>query len=103
MMEAIDKVSGADFFAGMKGNVKVMHGFTHGGREQLGRRFDAEGNLRANYSDDEKKEVVRATTATFVLLTSIFHKVLLDDPTQDIQTAVLNEKFVELYGAAQTT
>jgi hypothetical protein len=63
MMDELDKKIGDSVFAGLRANVRTLHGFTHGGLEQLGRRFDAEGNLRANYSDQDRGNWSRSWAA----------------------------------------
>ncbi|MGH9656046.1 MAG: DUF6988 family protein [Bryobacteraceae bacterium] len=98
MMDEIDKRIGDLVFAGLRANVKTLHGFTHGGLEQLGRRFDAEGNLRANYSDEEKFGAIRVSTATFALLSSVFCKAVSGVPEKDDRSAAIQAKYAELYG-----
>jgi hypothetical protein len=64
MATAIEKKSNADgMFASIAPYINALHGYTHGGLEQLGRRFDATGTtIKPNYDDGEKLEIVRATT-----------------------------------------
>lgn len=100
MMDELDGCIGDTVFGGLRANVKTLHGFTHGGIEQLGRRFDAEGNLRANYTDKEKIEAIRATTATYVLLSSIFCKAASGVPNNDERSKAIEAKYVGLYGTA---
>jgi hypothetical protein len=42
--------------------IESLHGFTHGGIEQIGRRFDENGDIRANYDDNEKSELLEIST-----------------------------------------
>jgi hypothetical protein len=100
MMDELDKKIGDSVFAGLRANVRTLHGFTHGGLEQLGRRFDAEGNLRANYSDQEKFEAIRASTATYALLSSVFCQAASGVPEKDGRAAAIEAKYAELYGPA---
>jgi hypothetical protein len=100
MMQELDKHIDDPVFAGLRGNVKTLHGFTHGGLEQLGRRFDAEGNLRATYSDKEKFEAVRVSTATFALLSSVFCQAVCGVTKKDARSAAIEAKYGELYGTA---
>jgi hypothetical protein len=69
MADAIDKMvpSTEGLFQSLKPLITALHGYTHGGLEQLGRRFDAEGTVQATYSDEEKFEVVKVTTAVLVM------------------------------------
>lgn len=55
-------------FTIIKPFINSLHGYTHGGLEQLGRRFDAEGNIRGSYEDLAKEEVVNTTTSYMVML-----------------------------------
>jgi hypothetical protein len=98
MMDELDKRIGDTVFAGLRANVKTLHGFTHGGIEQLGRRFDGEGNLRANYSDTEKIEAIRISAATYVLLSSVFSKTAFGVLAEDKRSALIEAKYAELYG-----
>jgi hypothetical protein len=99
MMDELDKRIGDPVFAGLRANVKTLHGFTHGGLEQLGRRFDAEGNLRASYSDKAKFEAIRVSAAIFALLSSIFCQAASNLPEKDGRSAAIEGKYAELYGA----
>lgn len=87
MMDDPDKKIGDSLFAGSRTNVKTLHGFTHGGIEQLGRRFDAEGNLRANYSDAEKSEAIRASAAMIAVLASAFCQAASGNTEKDERSA----------------
>ena len=100
MMDSLDRAIGEAVFARLREKVKTLHGFTHGGIEQLGRRFDAEGNLRANYSDEEKIEVLRSTTSTFTLLSMVFCKVVSAEPETDTRSAGIEAKFAAIYGTS---
>lgn len=55
-------------FTALKPYVKTLHGYTHGGLEQLGRRFDASGNVQPNYDAGERLEVIDSVTAYLVKL-----------------------------------
>ena len=99
MMDELDKRIGHPVFAGMRANVKVLHGFTHGGIEQLGRRADAEGNLRATYTDEEKCEAVRVSTEYISHLSSIFCQAAFGMHETAPRSAAIEAKYEELYGA----
>jgi len=70
--EQIDQMAGLEepllgtFF---KNHTKILHGFTHGGLEQLMRRSDGP-DIIANYPDDEVSDVVTFTTM-FAFLTAV--------------------------------
>jgi uncharacterized protein DUF6988 len=69
--EQIDEMAEIEPFLGpfFKKNTKVLHGFTHGGPEQLHRRSKG-GDIIANYPDDEVRDVINFAT-TFAYLTSV--------------------------------
>ena len=46
MAEEVEKCTQTDgFFTAIAPHIAALHGYTHGGLEQLGRRFDAAGNV----------------------------------------------------------
>jgi hypothetical protein len=100
MMDELDKHLGERVFGGLRTNVKTLHGFTHGGIEQLGRRFDNEGNLHPNYSDQEKRTAIQVASATYVLLSSIFCKEASDSPSIDERSTAIETRYTELYRTA---
>jgi hypothetical protein len=56
MADAIEAKMATDgLFTSINPYIKALHGYTHGGLEQLGRRFDAEGHVRPTYRDGEKQ------------------------------------------------
>lgn len=61
--EQIDQMAGIEPLLGpfFKKNTKILHGFTHGGVEQLVRRYDGT-DIIANFPDDEVRDVIRFTT-----------------------------------------
>ena len=69
--EQIDREAGIEPFFGkfFKEHAKALHGFTHGGLEQLMRRSSGP-DIIANYPDDEVRDVVRFTTM-FAHLTAL--------------------------------
>jgi hypothetical protein len=52
---------------------KALHGYTHVGLHQLGRRFDR-GYVKTQYSDGEVIEVIRVTTSAIFMLTILLTK-----------------------------
>jgi hypothetical protein len=69
--EQIDQMTGIEPLMGpfFKKNTKKLHGFTHGGLEQLHRRSKGT-DVIANYPDDEVRDVIKFTTM-FAFLTSV--------------------------------
>jgi hypothetical protein len=82
MAEEIEKKVDVDgMFAAIKPYINALHGYTHGGLEQLGRRFDSTGTaVQPNYSDGEKLEVVKATTAHLTALAIAWCQIVSTDP-----------------------
>lgn len=52
---------------------EALHGYTHAGLHQLGRRFDA-GYVKPQYADDELIEVIRVTTTALFMVTILMMK-----------------------------
>jgi hypothetical protein len=52
---------------------EALHGYTHGGLHQLGRRF-RDGQVRPNYSDEEIIEIIRVTTSALFMVTNLLTK-----------------------------
>jgi hypothetical protein len=52
---------------------EALHSYTHGGLQQLGRRF-REGNVRPNYSDEEIAEIIRVATSALFMVTNLLTK-----------------------------
>lgn len=51
----------------------ALHGYTHIGMHQLGRRFTGD-DLLPNYSDDEIREVIRTSTSALFMVNNIVAK-----------------------------
>jgi hypothetical protein len=49
---------------------EVLHSYTHGGLQQLGRRF-REGEVRPNYRDGEIIETIRVATSALFMVTNL--------------------------------
>lgn len=62
------KLDASGFFTNIADAMETLHGFTHGGVEQLSRRFSPDGNLKPDYTDEEKQEVINVITAHFTNL-----------------------------------
>ena len=86
-----DRLGAQPLFAKLfKDKIKVLHGFTHSGREQLSRqlRKNSSGGLDVvtNYSEDEARALVQETMPT-IFLAAAFITEFLDYPVEH-QTAV---------------
>jgi hypothetical protein len=79
-VEIEKKIDADGIFQSITPYIKGLHGYTHGGLEQLGRRFDAAGNVRPNYSDGEKLEAIRSTTGYFTALSIAWCQLISSDP-----------------------
>jgi hypothetical protein len=81
MATEIEKKVDADgMFSSIAPYIKALHGYTHGGLEQLGRRFDAAGAVKPSYEDGEKLEVVNATTAHLTALAIAWCQIVSTEP-----------------------
>lgn len=102
MADSIDKGLPATdgLFQALKPFITALHGYTHGGLEQLGRRFDVEGNVRATYTDGERLEVVNATTAYLVMFAVAWCQIYAGgDPVSEPRSAAIMQHYSETYGA----
>ena len=87
-------------FTALKPHVKALHGYTHGGLEQLGRRFDAAGNVQPNYAAGEKLEVINSTTVYLVMLAVAWCQIVDGGPPdEEKQSASIMERYNELFAA----
>jgi hypothetical protein len=87
-------------FTALKPHVKALHGYTHGGLEQLGRRFDSSGNVRPSYATGEKLEVVNSTTSYLVMLAVAWCQIVDGGPPeQEKHSAAIMERYNELFAA----
>jgi hypothetical protein len=101
MATEVEKKSDAGgMFAAIAPYIHALHGYTHGGLEQLGRRFDAAGNVRANYADGEKLEAIRATTAYITALAIAWCQLISTDaPDKEPRSKAISDRHIELYQA----
>ena len=102
MAEAVERnVDAGGFFLTITPYINALHGYTHGGLEQLGRRFDAGGDIRPTYSDGEKTEAIRATTAHLIALAVAWCQIASGDNSADNPDAVaISEEYRKLYPIA---
>lgn len=100
MADEIEKKVNADgLFATIKPYINTLHGYTHGGLEQLGRRFNATGTaVQPNYSDGEKLEVVNATTAHLTALAIAWCQIVsTEPPDKEPLSKSISDHFVAEY------
>lgn len=84
MATEIEKNLSTDgMFVSVAPYISALHGYTHGGLEQLGRRFDSTGTeVIPNYSDDEKLEVIKVTTAHLTALAIAWCQIVSTEPPE---------------------
>jgi hypothetical protein len=58
----------ANLFQGIAGSWRALNGFTHSGLEQLSRRFNADGDLAPNYTDEFTLSLMKASASTSLLM-----------------------------------
>lgn len=96
MADAIDKglPTTDGLFQALKPFITALHGYTHGGLEQLGRRFDAEGNVCATYSYGERIELVNATTAYLIMFAVAWCQIYAGgDPLSEPRSAAIMDHY----------
>ena len=100
MAEAIEKaIDAGGFFLTISPYIRALHGYTHGGLEQLCRRFNADGDIQPNYSDEEKIEAIRSTTAHLVALAIAWSQLASNDNTTDNPNAkAIGDFYSQKYG-----
>lgn len=101
MATEVEKKSDAGgIFAAIAPYIHALHGYTHGGIEQLGRRFDAAGDVRPNYADAEKLEAIRATTGYITALAIAWCQLISTDaPDKEPRSKAISDRYIELYQA----
>jgi len=99
MATEIEKKINADgMFASIAPYINALHGYTHGGLEQLGRRFDATGNVKPNYSDRVKLEAVNATTAHLTALAIAWCQLVSTEaPDKEPRSKAISDRYVADY------
>jgi hypothetical protein len=73
-------------------NIKHLHGFAHGGKEQLVRRAKG-ADIVPNYTEEEVRSAV-GFTAIFVCFTAIFVMQFLDLPEEHARAESLFQEYV---------
>jgi hypothetical protein len=87
-------------FSALKPHIKTLHGYTHGGLEQLGRRFDTSGNVQPNYAAGEKLEVINSSTAYLVMLAVSWCQIVDGGPPEkEKQSELIMNRYNELFAA----
>jgi hypothetical protein len=85
-------------FAAIAPYIHALHGYTHGGLEQLGRRFDPAGDVRPNYADAEKLEAIKATTGHLTALAIAWCQLVSTDaPDKEPRSKAISDRYIELY------
>jgi hypothetical protein len=96
--EVEKKTKAAGFFTTVVSSLNSLHGYTHGGLEQLGRRFDAAGNVNPTYADGEKQEAALAITAHFVMLAVTWCQIVGTSGTDSESPAArIMDRYSELF------
>ncbi len=97
--EVEKKISTGGLFSSVAPYINAMHGYTHGGLEQLGRRFDPAGeNVRPNYNDAEKTELVNASTAHLTALAIAWCQLVsAEPPAKEPLSGAISDFYVSLY------
>jgi Family of unknown function (DUF6988) len=96
--EVEKRIDAGGFFTTVVPYITALHGYTHGGLEQLGRRFDSAGDVRPNYGDAEKIEAVSATTAHLTALAIAWCQLVsTDPPDKEPRSKAINDYYVGLY------
>jgi hypothetical protein len=96
--EVEKKTEAGGFFASIAPYTQALHGYTHGGLEQLGRRFNSAGDLTPDYSDAEKIEIVRVTTAhTMALAIAWCHLTSTNTTNTEPRSKAISDRYLTLY------
>lgn len=100
MATEVEKRINADgMFTSIEPYINALHGYTHGGLEQLGRRFDATGDVRPNYGDGEKLEAVRATTTHLTALAIAWCQLVSTEaPDKEPRSKAISDHYNAEYG-----
>lgn len=79
--EIENKIDTGGIFTSIAPYINALHGYTHGGLEQLSRRFDAtRAAVQPNYSDGVKLEAVKSTTAHLTALAIAWCQIVSTEP-----------------------
>ena len=76
--------------------IPTLHELTHGGLAQLIRNVDAEGNIRPNYSEDDRIKALGSATAQLTVL-AIAYCQLVASGKPETASRLICDRFVSLY------
>lgn len=94
MAEEIEKrVDAGGLFLTIVASIRSLHGFTHGGLEQLERRFSPDGSMTPHFTDEEKQQAINMTTEQLTALAIAWCELIAANASKVIST-----KYGELYG-----
>ena len=82
-----------------KAKVKALHGFTHGGKEQLVRQARG-SDIVSSYTDDEVRSLVRETMP-IALLTALLTTAFLEYPAEHQRAVEIFNEYVRSAGSVQ--
>ena len=77
----------------LKTKIKGLHGFTHGGKEQLVRQSSG-SDIVSSYTDDEVRSLVRETVP-IALLTVLLATVFLDYPAERQEAVAMFNEYTQ--------
>ena len=83
----------------LKSKIKALHGFTHGGKEQLVRQASG-SDIVSSYTDDEVRSLVRETMP-IALLTALLTTAFLEYPAEHQRAVVIFNEYVQSAGSVQ--
>jgi hypothetical protein len=97
------RIDSGGFFPLIVPLINTLHGFTHGGLEQLARRFDESGNIRPSYSEAEKIEVIDSTTGHLTALSIAWCQLVSKEQANvEARSKAISDSYNELYGTTAT-
>ena len=81
-LEVEKRIGTGGYFAAIVPHIHTLHGYTHGGIEQLARRYDTpDGDVKPSYPDAIKIESVKVITAHLTALAIAYCQVISPDPS----------------------
>ena len=97
MAEEVEKkIDTGGFFLSIIPKIDLLHSYTHGGYEQLVRRFATNGDVKPDYTDDEKQGVIGVITAHFNALAMAYLQLIAGD-TFSANSSAVSAKYGELF------
>ncbi len=94
--QAGKRLSQPEMLDSLKPYIRSLHGFTHGGVEQLHFRFDKDGNVRPSYTDSDRAGLISLATLHFIGISIAWSQLALG-PNQNsmIAAEAINAKYLE--------